>query len=224
MKRNGLEENTLIIYTSDNGPWLSYGTHSGSALPLREGKGTTWEGGVRVPCIMKWPAMIGNGIEQQKPAMTIDVLPTLAEILQVDLPALPIDGKSVLPLVLNESEAENPHDAYYYYYNRNELQAVLSSDGRWKLYLPHKYRSLEGQEGRDDGIPIKYNYNMEVGLELYDLENDISETMDVADQYPEIVTQLSALADSCRAELGDALTGIESGRGTRVPGYQVFEN
>ncbi len=224
LKRNGLEENTLVIYTSDNGPWLSYGTHSGSALPLREGKGTTWEGGVRVPCIMKWPAMIGTGIEQKKPAMTIDVLPTLAEILQVDLPGLPIDGKSVLPLVLNKSGAENPHDAYYYYYNRNELQAVLSSDGRWKLYLPHKYRSLEGQEGRDDGIPIKYNYNMEVGLELYDLENDISETKDVVDQYPEIVAQLFALADSCRSELGDALTGIETGRGTREPGYQVFEN
>jgi len=217
LKRNNIEENTLIIFTSDNGPWLSYGTHSGSALPLREGKGTTWEGGVRVPCIIKWPVMIGKGMVQQKPAMTIDILPTLAEILNVDLPPLPIDGKSVLPLVLNEANAVNPHEAYYYYYNRNELQAVLSGDGRWKLYLPHKYRSLEGQVGRDDGIPIKYNYNMEVGLELYDLDNDISETTEVASEYPEIVEQLSVLADSCRVSLGDALTGVD-GRENREPG------
>jgi arylsulfatase len=221
LKRNGLEENTLVIFTSDNGPWLSYGTHSGSALPLREGKGTVWEGGVRVPCIMKWPAAIPAGAEQQNPAMTIDILPTLAEILKVELPAKPIDGLSVLPLVLNKQEAVNPHDAYYFYYNRNELQALLSGDGRWKLYVPHRYRSLEGQQGRDDGIPIKYNYGMQVGLELYDLQNDISETQDVKEQYPQIVETLSILADSCRAELGDMLTGVE-GRANREPGKQIF--
>jgi arylsulfatase A-like enzyme len=221
LRRNGLEENTLVIFTSDNGPWLSYGTHSGSALPLREGKGTVWEGGVRVPCIMKWPAIIPTGVEQKKPAMTIDILPTLAEILKVDLPANPIDGLSVLPLVVNTQEAVNPHDAYYFYYNRNEFQALLSGDGRWKLYVPHRYRSLEGRAGRDDGIPIKYNYGMQVGLELYDLQNDISETQNIKDEHPEIVEQLLMLADSCRAELGDALTGVE-GRANREPGMQVF--
>ena len=220
LKKNGLEENTLIIFTSDNGPWLSYGTHSGSAFPLREGKGTVWEGGVRVPCIVKWPAVIGKGVEQQKPAMTIDILPTLAEILQVDLPPLPIDGKSVFPLIKNEADAQNPHEAYYFYYHRNELQALLSGDGRWKLYLPHRYRSLEVKEGRDDGIPIKYNNNVQAGLELYDLKNDISETTDVAEQFPDIVAQMLVLADSCRAELGDALTGMV-GNGNREPGRIV---
>jgi arylsulfatase A len=153
--------------------------------------------------------------------MTIDILPTLAEILKVDLPAKPIDGLSVLPLVVNTQEAVNPHDAYYFYYNRNEFQALLSGDGRWKLYVPHRYRSLEGRAGRDDGIPIKYNYGMQVGLELYDLQNDISETQNIKDEHPEIVEQLLMLADSCRAELGDALTGVE-GRANREPGMQVF--
>jgi arylsulfatase len=221
LKRNGLEKNTLIIYISDNGPWLSYGTHSGTALPLREGKGTTWEGGIRVPCIMKWPAVIPSGVEQGKAAMTIDVLPTIAEILQIDHPELKIDGKSILPIIKNDPGATNPHEAYYFYYNHNELQGVLSADGKWKLYVPHKYRSLEGQEGRDDGIPIKYNYNMQVGLELYDLENDISETEDVSEKYPDVVARLSSLADSCRIELGDALINVE-GRGNREPGRPVF--
>ncbi len=220
LKRNNIEENTLIIYASDNGPWLSYGTHSGSALPLREGKGTSWEGGVRVPCIMKWPGVVPAGIVQNTPAMTIDILPTIAELLQVNLPSLPIDGKSVLPLIRNEADAQNPHEAYYFYYNRNELHAAMSGDGRWKLNFPHKYRSLEGRPGRADGIPIKYNNQMEVGLELYDLESDISETTDLVERYPDIVKQLSVLADSCRSELGDALTEV-TGRGNRTPGIMI---
>jgi len=222
--KHGLEENTLILFTSDNGPWLSYGTHSGSALPLREGKGTVWEGGVRVPGIIKWPAMIKGRQERNQPVMTIDVLPTLAEILQIDLPTLPVDGKSILPMILNGSQVRKSNDAFFFYYKRNELHAVLSGDGRWKLHLPHKYRSLEGRAGRDDGIPIKYNNQVEVGLELYDLQRDIGEEVNVADQHPDIVQKLRALADSCRVELGDALSGTMSGKGTRTPGIQVFEN
>jgi arylsulfatase len=218
--RNNLEKNTLIIFTSDNGPWLSYGTHSGSALPLREGKGTSWEGGVRVPCIMKWPGMIPEGVVQDVPAMTIDLLPTIADILQIELASQPIDGRSILPLATNDENATNPHEAYFFYYNRNELQAMMSGDGKWKLYFPHRYRSLEGKQGRDDGIPIQYNYQMQAGVELYNLENDISETTNVADQHPEIVKQLSVLADTCRMELGDALSGIV-GRGSREPGKLI---
>jgi arylsulfatase len=217
LKNLGIEKNTLIIYTSDNGPWLSYGDHSGEALPLREGKGTVLEGGVRVPCIMKWPAQVPVGVEQKSSAMTIDILPTLAEILKVDLPQRKIDGLSILPLIKNESNAVNPHEAYYFYYHRNELQGVLSGNGKWKLYFPHTYRSLEGRQGGKGGIPVKYNNNVHMNLELYDLENDISETQNVADQFPEIVQKLSALGDSCRMELGDRLTGIE-GRGNREPG------
>jgi arylsulfatase A-like enzyme len=142
LKRNGLEENTLVIFTSDNGPWLSYGTHSGSASAIerrqRNGMGRWRQSAVH----HEVASGHSKGVEQNKPAMTIDILPTLAEILKVDLPAKPIDGLSVLPLVVNTQEAVNPHDAYYFYYNRNEFQALLSGDGRWKLYVPHRYRSL----------------------------------------------------------------------------------
>jgi arylsulfatase A-like enzyme len=221
LKRHGLERNTIFIYTSDNGPWLSYGTHSGTAMPLREGKGTTWEGGVRVPCIIKWPKKIPAGVEQESPAMTIDVLPTIADILHVELPPLPIDGRSIFPMLKNDASFRHPHNAYYFYYRRNELHSVLSGDGRWKLQLPHTYRSLEGRPGRDDGIPIKYNNHVEVGLELYDLQSDVSESIDVQQQHPEVVRSLLMLADSARASLGDALVGVE-GRDNRQPGKQLF--
>ena len=85
LKRSGLDKNTLVIFTSDNGPWLNYGTHAGSALPLREGKGTVLEGGVRVPCVMRWPGAIPAGAVQDEPAMTIDILPTIASLISGDI-------------------------------------------------------------------------------------------------------------------------------------------
>ena len=215
LRQNKLDENTLVIFISDNGPWLSYGTHSGSALPLREGKGTTWEGGVRVPCIMRWPGHIPANTVTKLPAMTIDLLPTIAEITGAKLPERTIDGKSILPLITNQPNAENPHDAYYFYYHTNELHAVQS--GRWKLYFPHTYRTLNGREGRNDGIPVDYASAEVETLELYDLENDSSETTNVADQHPEVVARLSGLANQSRKELGDALTH-QTGAHTREPG------
>ena len=220
LEKNNLDENTLVIFISDNGPWLSYGTHSGSALPLREGKGTTWEGGVRVPCIMRWPGGIPANTVTKLPAMTIDLLPTIAEITGAKLPERKIDGKSILPIVKNQPDAKNPHDAYYFYYHTNELHAVQS--GRWKLYFPHTYRTLNGREGRNDGIPINYASAEVKTLELYDLENDISETINVAEQHPEVVTHLSDLADQSRKELGDALTN-QAGAHTREPGWVTVE-
>ena len=97
------------------------------------------------------------------------------------------------------------HDAYYFYYRRNELQGILSGDGRWKMYFPHSYRSLNGRIGTDDGLPIEYDQNS-MGLELYDLHNDISETTDVAAEHPDVVTLLSTYAEEARIALGDALT------------------
>lgn len=207
LEQNGLTDNTLVVFTSDNGPWLSYGTHSGFALPLREGKGTALEGGVRVPCVMKWPKNIKAGQVIEKPAMTIDILPTIAKATGAKLPVKKIDGADMSYLVTGDSSSDKlHHDAYYFYYKQNELHAVLSGDGRWKLYLPHTYRSLNGRIGTSDGLPIKYDYSTKMGLELYDLENDISEKKDVADAHPDIVEKLSALAESARAELGDNLT------------------
>lgn len=206
VKEEGLDNNTLVIFTSDNGPWLSYGGHSGEALPLREGKGTALEGGVRVPCVMRWPGQIPAGAETSMPAMTIDLLPTICEITGAPLPDRLIDGKSMASLMFGEEDYQPHHEAYYFYYHQNELQGILSGDGRWKLYFPHKYRSLNGRVGSNDGLPIPYEQN-EMGLELYDLHNDISETTDVADRNPEIVESLQLLAEKARASMGDALTG-----------------
>ncbi len=213
LERNGVDENTWVIFMSDNGPWLSYGDHAGSALPLREGKGTSLEGGVRVPGIMRWPGKIPADQVVEQPVMTIDLFPTIANVTGTSLPEQKIDGMNVWPLITQEAGAENPHEAYFFYYRQNELQGVLSGDGRWKLYLPHTYRTLNGREGGTGGIPVKYEYN-NLGMELYDLDNDISETTDVSGQHPEVVERLLVLADSCRAELGDKLTEIE-GSGVR---------
>lgn len=206
LKDQGIDNNSLVIFTSDNGPWLSYGSHSGSALPLREGKGTALEGGVRVPCIMRWPDKIPSNSVINDPAMTIDLLPTIASITGAPLPQQKIDGKDMLDLLTSGEQAAPHHDAYYFYYRTNELHAVMSGDGRWKLYLPHTYRSLAGQQGREDGIPIKYDYSTPMGLELYDLQNDIRETTDVSAQHPDILEALLEHAEKARTTLGDKLT------------------
>lgn len=210
----GIDDNTMVIFASDNGPWLSYGNHAGSAKPLREGKGTAFDGGVRVPFISRWPGVIPAGLEVSTPAMTIDIFPTIAELLDAELPAHPIDGKPIWHLMTGESDV-SPQEAYYFYYHQNELQAMRS--GKWKLVFPHGYRTMIGQEPGVDGIPGKYDYSVEAELALYDLEADISESVNVLEQHPEVVERLTKLADAKRAELGDKLTGIE-GSGNREPG------
>jgi len=202
LKENDLEGDTLVIFTSDNGPWLSYGNRGGSCRPLREGKGTTWEGGVREPCIMRWPGKIPAGSVCDEPVMTIDILPTVAGLIGADLPKHKIDGKDIWPLMAGEPGAKSPHEALYFYYKQNDLEALRS--GKWKLIFPHKYRSLTGTPGRD-GRPAGYSQIMS-GLELYDLKKDISEKHDVADQHPEVVKRLQALAEKARDDLGDRLT------------------
>ena len=216
LERNELTNNTLVIFTSDNGPWLSYGTHSGEAHPLREGKGTSLEGGVRVPFVIKWPAGIDAGQVKSAPIMSIDILPTIAKITGASLPAFPIDGRDMSYLFEPENVSTTHQDAFYFYYHRNHLEALLSADGRWKLYFPHKYRSLNGRIGTDDGLPIDYE-NLDMGLELYDLENDISETTNVFDQHPEVVSKLMNLAEKARSDMGDALQERE-GSGNRKVG------
>jgi len=213
LEKHGLDDNTLVIFTSDNGPWLSYGEHAGRALPLREGKGTTWDGGVREPTVMRWPGRIPAGRVCREPAMTIDILPTIAEIIGGTLPEHPIDGRSILPLMKGEEGARSPHDALYFYWGRH-LQAVRS--GRWKLHFPHTYRTLAGRPGGKGGIPAPYSQGR-TGLALYDLETDIGETTNVADQHPEIVKQLQGLADNARKELGDSATK-QRGAGVRPAG------
>ena len=217
LERNGISNNTLVVYTSDNGPWLNYGDHAGSAKPLREGKGTNWEGGTRVPCIMRWPGKIPAGSVCDTLMGTIDLFPTIAGIAGGKLPERKIDGMDVSPLLLGTKDAKNPHEAYFWYYNTNELQAVTRGDGRWKLYLPHAYRTLAGKPGGKDGFPVNYQMRKLEKPELYDLVNDISETTDVAEKNPEIVQQLLKLAEKSREDLGDSFTK-RKGSGNRPPG------
>ena len=202
LARNDVDEETLVIYSSDNGPWLSYGDHAGSAGPLREGKGTTFEGGVRVPFVARWPGRIPAGIVSSEPAMTIDVLPTVARVVGAERPALPLDGRDIWPL-LTEPGASSPHEALFFYYHQNDLEALRS--GRWKLHFPHGYRSMAGRELGTGGVPGPYDYGVRTGLELYDLVADVGETRDVADEHPRVVARLQALADAMRADLGDDL-------------------
>ncbi len=214
LKRNGLDENTLVIFTSDNGPWLSYGNHAGSASPLREGKGTTFDGGHREPFIARWPGKIPANTVCDEVAMTIDVFPTVARLIGAELPAQRIDGLDIWPLFTGAPGAKNPHDAYFFYYDTNALQAVRSGD--WKLFFPHKSRTMQGQTPGKDGIPGQYRMQ-EIGRELYHLSNDVSETQDVAGEHPEVVKRLEALAETAREDLGDALTK-RPGNGRREPG------
>lgn len=213
LREHDLEENTLIVFTSDNGPWLSYGDHAGSAAPLREGKGTSFDGGVREPTIFCWPGRIPAGTACDEPAMTIDLLPTLAGLIGVELDAdRPIDGLDIWSLVAGEPDAASPHEALYFYWGR-ELQAIRS--GRWKLHFPHEYRTLVGEPG-SGGEPGPYR-QAKIGLALFDLRDDVGESTDVAADHPDVVERLSALADMARAELGDTATGA-TGAGVRRPG------
>lgn len=210
-----LADNTLVIFSCDNGPWLSYGNHAGTAGPLREGKGTVWEGGVRVPFLARWPGRIPAGSVCREPAMTIDVLPTVARALGAELPRLKIDGRDITPLLRGEAGARSPHEALYFYYGTNELQAVRS--GSWKLYLPHTYRTMQGQPPGRDGTPGRYRQVRMAAPELYDLAADIGEARNVFADQPDVVRRLMAHVEAARADLGDALTK-RTGTGVREPG------
>jgi len=206
LKEHQLNENTLFIFTSDNGPWLNFGNHAGSALPLREGKGTAWEGGQREPCVVYYPKKIKGGRVIDTPMMAIDILPTIAEITGADLPEKKIDGKSAWEVWTGKTD-QTQHEAFFFYYKSNELHGVRYQD--WKLYFPHTYRTLNGRVGGKDGYPVKYEMNVLESIELYNLKEDIGESKDVAAQYPEIVDKIKLLADEMRSKLGDKLFKIE---------------
>lgn len=208
-----LDRKTLVIFTSDNGPWLSYGEHAGSAGPLREGKGTMFDGGCRVPMMAWWPDTIPAATACDTPAMTIDLLPTIAHLTGSTLPQHPIDGRNIWPLLSGEPDARSPQDAYYFYWG-NQLQAVRS--GQWKLHFPHDFRTLKGYPGGKDGIPARYETDS-LPLSLFDLVSDPGESSNLADQHPEIVARLSKLAEAAREELGD---GERRGTGVRSAGTQ----
>ena len=205
LKDNNLEDNTIVVFTSDNGPWLSYGEHAGSTGVYREGKGTTWEGGQRVPCIVWYPNEIKPNTVISTPLMGIDWLPTFASVTNSSLSENKIDGKNIWEVLTNKTK-NSPHEALFFYYHVNSLHAVRYGD--WKMYFPHRYRTLNGRKGRNDGIPIKYEYVDLEQKELYDLAKDPSETKNLYQEFPEVAKKIEALADIKRSEIGDDLTKI----------------
>lgn len=217
LDRLKLDDRTLVLFTSDNGPWLSYGKHAGSAAPLREGKGTAWDGGVRVPCVARWPGKIPAGTVSSTPWMTIDVLPTVAKLAGAPLPSKRIDGVDASDVLLGSVNGPSPHESLLFYWG-NELHAIRN--GRWKLHFPHTYRTLDGEPGKD-GQPGPYRQE-KTELALYDLVEDIGESKNVANEHGDVVRMLTSLADEARKDLGDQLTK-QIGKGVREPGRVAKE-
>ena len=214
LEENDIDEKTIIIFTSDNGPWLSYGTHGGLSGIYREGKGTVWEGGVRVPSVVWYPKHIPASQRIESSIMAIDWLPTIMEYTQGRLPYLKIDGKSIKG-ILSHQEQNPTHRNFFFYYDQNELQAIKHQ--HWKAYFPHTFRTIGDKKTRDDGIPILYDYIHLEEMELYNLIDDPQEKTNVAALYPEVIRKIEKIGDSIRYVLGDKLVGIE-GVENRKPG------
>ncbi len=192
LEKNNLENKTLVIYTSDNGPSLSVGNHAGKAYPLREGKGTTFEGGMRVPCVMRWPDKIPSGSINHEMVTTMDFLPTVALLAGSHAPVdRVIDGKDIWPLLSGEPGAKTPYDVFFYHWD-SELQAVRS--GSWKLHFPHMYRQQAETPGTN-GLRAG-EIDASIGLSLFNLDADIGETKNLAGQHPGIVQKLTDVADA----------------------------
>ena len=214
LEKNNIDDNTLIIFTSDNGPWINYGNHAGSTGGLREAKGVSYEGGQRVPCIMRWRAKIPAGTICNQLASSIDLLPTIARLCGAPLPSLKIDGVDISPLMLGDETAK-PREYFLYYYQRNSLEAVRND--RFKLVLPHLGRSYVGFLPGNDGQPGQVNERHQEDFALYDLRRDAGERYDVQSLYPEAVAELMKIVEAARLDLGDDLTGNE-GTGRRKIG------
>jgi arylsulfatase A len=183
LARLGLEKNTLVIFTSDNG---SRADRGGSNKPLRGTKFQTWEGGFRVPCIMRWKGVIPEGRTCSELVTSMDFYPTLAALAGISVPTdRVIDGQDILPLMEGHAEATSPYEAFFYYHH-GYLEAVRS--GNWKLHVRkdgHEYRALN------------------------DLASDIGETTDLSDRHPDVVRRLMALLESARGDMGDLATGAK---------------
>jgi arylsulfatase A-like enzyme len=195
LDRLGLDENTIVIFTSDNG---SRADHGGSNDPLRGRKGTTWEGGQRVPCILRWKGQVDGGQVRDEIMSSIDFYATLANIVGVDLPDHKIDSVDQTQLWQG---GEGQRDTFLYF-RKKTLEAVRR--GRWKLHIS------------------KWNWEAKADLEvceLYDLRDDIAESENVADEYPDIVKELQAVASEAQKDLGDERLGIE-GAGVRPCGWK----
>lgn len=234
LKSLQLEENTIVIFMSDNGPFLSYGNHAGRAEPFREGKLTTFEGGLRVPFLVRWPGRVPQARVSDELLTGLDLLPSLAALVGGKLPTeRKIDGVDLSPLLLGKPDAKGR--AAFACYSGSELHAVRR--GQWKLHVPHEYLTVDGEPGLNGkpanfanmkpnpieqsgirGIASRHGYRVEkIELSLFDLSKDPGETKNVAAEHPEIVAELQTLAANFRTDLGDSLTQTK-GTGLRPAG------
>ncbi len=197
-----LDTETLVIFTSDNGPAVEYGDHAGSAGVFRGGEGSTFEGGMRVPCLFRWTGKIPAGTVSDEIAVNFDLLPTIAGLIGAQIPAeAKLDGQDIWPMLAFPMAATSPHPCFYYY-SGGALHAVRS--GRWKLHFPHGYAALS-DERPGEGEPIHVTWER-IGLSLFDLQTDPRETRNVAAENEKVVRYLGDLAEDAREELGDSLS------------------
>jgi len=203
LETHQLTEKTIVIFTSDNGPWLIFGDHGGSAGPLRGGKKQTFDGGHRVPLIVRWPERIPGGTLCTEPVVGFDLLPTLAACTGSDQPRRKIDGKDMSPLLFGTSNAKSPHEFFAFYY-QEELRAIRS--GKWKMQFAHTDRNAPDPDAAGNGGVRGGVHAVKFPSALYDLSSDIAESRDVMANHPEVVTRLNKLADQIRADLDDSIT------------------
>jgi arylsulfatase len=214
IEKNGLTDNTIFIFTTDNGPWLNFGNHAGSAGGLRDGKLTSWEGGQRVPFIIRWPGNTPEGTVCNKLACAIDILPTLTTITDGKLSDNKIDGVDITSLWKGNFEA-TPRETILYYYGKNNLNGVRK--GNWKLVLPHTYKSYNAKPGNEGHKGQRLKATVEKP-ELYNMMRDPGERFNVIESYPEKVEELMNIVEKYRKELGDVNVGIAKGNENREIG------
>lgn len=214
LKTNNILDNTIVIFTSDNGPWLKYGNHAGSSGGLKQGKTTSWEGGQRVPFIIRWPNHIPAATICNKLACAIDLLPTLAALTDGKLSENKIDGVDISSLLKGDFKSE-PRNTILYYHGKNNLNGVRK--GNWKLVLPHTYRSYPTKAG-NDGYPGRRVKTTIEKPELYNMVRDPGEQYNVIEYYPEKVKELMIEVAKARKELGDLNIGLAQGTENRKIG------
>ncbi|HEY4324822.1 MAG TPA: sulfatase [Mucilaginibacter sp.] len=212
LDQNKLSKNTILIITSDNGPWLKFGDNAGSTAGLREGKGTAWDGGTRVPCIIRWPGTIEAGTVNSHLMTNMDLLPTIMAFTGGPLPKNKIDGLNFVDLLLGKTTTDI-REVFYYYYDTNNLKGVRYKN--WKLVLPHNSQTYESIHGMN-GFPGQEHY-VNVPMALYDLAHDPGEKYDVQTLYPDMVKKIMVYVEDARTDLGDALTH-RKGQNVREPG------
>jgi arylsulfatase A len=190
LKQNGLNNNTIVIFTSDNGPWTSFGNHAGQT-PFREAKATSFDGGTRSPLIIKYPDNIKANTISFSTFMSIDLYPTICQLTGTQLPDYNIDGKNVWDIIVDKPGAQHPHDYYFFSTGSlnegNKFEAMITSDGKWKLHLPHGYRTVI--KGNIDGMSGTYQQD-KIDTSLYDMVHDPYERINVYGRYPEIESKM----------------------------------